>query len=231
MSRGAKCPVRKGAGRGKGVGGRADSRLQGFGFWGSMSRAQGAGRGARGARRGKGLGGGRGWARGALGTATRAAAPGDGLRAEARGAGAARRPFYRPQTILSPPMVKANGRFIKRGQPVDHFIARRRFSPFYQAKAAREAQGPVDRFIARRPFYRPRWPFIKAHGRFIERRQPVDHFIARRPFHRRFIKPRQPVDHFIKPVDHFIIQKSSKTRAHPPYRGKWFAPLDLRESI
>ena len=78
MSRGAKCPVRKGAGRGKGVGGRADSRLQGFGFWGSMSRAQGAGRGARGARRGKGSGGGRGWARGALGTATRAAAPGDG---------------------------------------------------------------------------------------------------------------------------------------------------------
>ena len=41
--------MRKGAGRGKGVGGRADSRLQGFGFWGSMS-PQGAGRGARGAK-------------------------------------------------------------------------------------------------------------------------------------------------------------------------------------
>ena len=205
------------------------SKVLGFGAQCLGRKVRGAGRGALGGARG--LGGGRGWARGALGTATRAAAPGDGLRAEARGAGAARRPFYRPQTILSPPMVKANGRFIKRGQPVDHFIARRRFSPFYQAKAAREAQGPVDRFIARRLFYRPRWPFIKAHGRFIERRQPVDHFIARRPFHRRFIKPRQPVDHFIKPVDHFIIQKSSKTRAHPPYRGKWFAPLDLRESI
>ena len=125
------------------------SKVLGFGAQCLGRKVRGAGRGALGGTRG--LGGGRGWARGALGTATRAAAPGDGLRAEARGAGAARRPFYRPQTILSPPMVKANGRFIKRGQPVDHFIARRRFSPFYQAKAAREAQAvlsPVDHFIA-----------------------------------------------------------------------------------
>ena len=161
----------------------------------------------------------------------------------------ARKPFYRPQwpfyqgqcTFIKPKQpvnhfiarrpfnMAANGRFMKPRQLVDHFIARR---PFYRPKAAR------------RPFYRPRWPFYQGqwqldhfiarrpfYRRFLKPRQPVDHFIARRPFYRRFIKPRQPVDHFIKPVDHFIIQKSSKTRAHPPYRGKWFAPLDLRESI
>ena len=85
MSRGAKCPVRKGAGRGKGVGGRADSRLQGFGFWGSMSRAQGAGRGARGARRGKGSGGRAGL--GARGAGDCDARRGAGRRPQGRGAG------------------------------------------------------------------------------------------------------------------------------------------------
>ena len=75
------------------------SKVLGFGAQCLGRKVRGAGRGALGGARG--LGGGRGWARGALGTATRAAAPGDGLRAEARGAGAARRPFYRPQTILS----------------------------------------------------------------------------------------------------------------------------------
>ena len=165
--------MRKGAGRGKGVGGRADSRLQGFGFWGSMSRAQGAGRGARGARRGKGSGA------GGAGRAGRW-----GLRRAPRrretGAGAARRPFYRPQTILSPPMVKANGRFIKRGQPVDHFIARRPFSRLFikpRQRARRRARGPVDRFIARRPFYRPQWPFYQGQWPFYQAKA------ARGPFY------------------------------------------------
>ena len=130
------------------------SKVLGFGAQCLGRKVRGAGRGALGGARG--LGGGRGWARGALGTATRAAAPGDGLRA--RGAGAARRPFYRPQTILSPPMVKANGRFIKRGQPVDHFIARRPFSRLFIKPRQR----------ARR----------RARGRPVDHLSPVDHFIA-----------------------------------------------------
>ena len=154
-------------------------KVLGFGAQCLGRKVRGAGRGALGGARG--LRGGRGWARGALGTATRAAAPGDGLRAEARGAGAARRPFYRPQTILSPPMVKANGRFIKRGQPVDHFIARRPFSRLFikpRQRARRRARGrPVDRFIARRPFYRPQWPFYQGQWPFYQAKA------ARRPFY------------------------------------------------
>ena len=69
-------------------------------------------------------------------------------------------------------VTKANCRFIKPRQPVDHFIARK-------------------------PFYQPQWPVYQRQLRFINRRQPVDHFITRRPFYRppmangRFIKPRQ----------------------------------------
>ena len=147
------------------------SKVLGFGAQCLGRKVRGAGRGALGGARGLGAGG--------AGRAGRW-----GLRRAPRrretGAGAARRPFYRPQTILSPPMVKANGRFIKRGQPVDHFIARRPFSRLFikpRQRARRRARGPVDRFIARRPFYRPQWPFYQGQWPFYQAKA------ARRPFY------------------------------------------------
>ena len=71
----------------------------------------------------------------------------------------------------------------------------------------------VDHFSA------PDGRFIKANGRFIERRQPVDHFTPVDHFSApdgRFIKPRQLVDHFIARRPLYL----KETRAHPPYRAK-----------
>ena len=112
-------------GRWAAQGARADSRLRGFGFEAQClgRKVWGAGHGALGGARGPASG--RGWARGALGTATRAAAPGDGLRADrARGA-QGQLPFYQAKAARGPFFARRPfyRRFIKPRQPVDQYIA------------------------------------------------------------------------------------------------------------